>query len=211
MSKVVTTALAAVVALTLAGCGGASGGSGAGGTGAKASSSQGGQHTPSPSASPDATASRSSEDAKASDAIAHSFMASPGSGGGDELLGLDRKDARCIGLGVVDKLGIRKLEEYGVLSKQLNGKGSVDKVRLSPADARTTTAVLFTCADVTGMIWKAVDKGGQVPARVRPCVRKALGEDNLRPVFVSYFEGRKQVAQKSLVRPIMACAHATGG
>jgi hypothetical protein len=208
MSKVVPAALAAVVALTLAGCGG---GSGASGTSAKASPSQGGRHTSSSPAGPGATASRSSEDAKASDAIAHSFMASPGSGGGDGLLGLDRKDARCIGLGVVDKLGIRKLEKYGVLSKHLNGKGSVDQVQLSPADARTTTAVLFTCADVTGMIWKAVGKGGQVPVRVRPCVRKALGEDNLRPVFVSYFEGRKQVAQKSLVRPIMACAHATGG
>jgi hypothetical protein len=204
LSKVLTAALGAAVALAVAGCGSQGGDSG------HAASSQA-HASPSASARSTASSSKGTQNAKAAKAIARSFMTSTGSGGGDQLLDLDHKAARCIGVGVVQKLGIRKLEKYGVLSEHLKGKGSVDSVRLLPADAKATTAVLFKCSDVAGMIWKAVDKDGQIPLRVRPCVKKALDEDNLRPVFVQYFEGHEKLAQKSLVRPIMACAHGAAG
>jgi hypothetical protein len=93
-------------------------------------------------------------------------MAPQAAGGGDQLMGLGHKAAACIGVGVVQKLGIRKLERYGVLSEH-KGNGGAGRVQLPPTDAKATTDVLFKCVDVAGMIWKAVDKGGQIPVSIR--------------------------------------------
>ena len=49
-------------------------------------------------------------------------------------------------------------------------------MKMSAGDAKATTDVLFGCTDVPGMMKKAMNSSGQVPAAMQDCVNKTLNE-----------------------------------
>jgi len=124
---------------------------------------------------------------------------------------MERKDADCIGEGLVDKIGTEKLQEYGLLTKDNKTKNDVTGVKMSKQDADSATDVLFDCADVKGMMQKAMDQAGTVPKEMRACVDKVLSEENLRGMFAKIFQGQQDQAQQELVQPMMACATGNAG
>ncbi len=145
-----------------------------------------------------------SDDAKASKAIADSIMKS--GDGSTQLLSMKRKDADCIGDGLVDKIGTEKLRTYGLLTKDNASKGAINDVSMSAKDAKATTKVLFGCTDVEAMMNAAVSKSGSLPKKVKACVTRTLTEATLRPVFDQMFQGNQDEASKALTGPITKCA-----
>ena len=73
------------------------------------------------------------DDATASKAISDSIMKSrPGSA---DLLTMKRKDADCIGDGLVEKVGTEKLQKYGLLTKDNKAKDKAkEKAKEKAAD-----------------------------------------------------------------------------
>jgi hypothetical protein len=145
------------------------------------------------------------DDAKASKAISDSLMKNSSS---SKLLTMKRKDADCIGKGLVDKVGTEKLQKYGLLTKDNTSKSGINDVKMSATDAKSTTKVLFGCTDVEAMMESAITKSGSINAKVKACVTKALTEDNLRPMFDEIFQGKQDEATKALTGPITKCAAA---
>jgi hypothetical protein len=150
------------------------------------------------------------DDTKAAKNISASIMQSQ-KGGSAQFLTLKKKDADCIGKGLVDKVGTDNLQKYGVLDKNLKpSKKGISDVKMSAADAKSTTGVLFGCADVEKMMQGAINKSGQIPKTMQSCVNKALSEDNLRPMFTQLFQGNTDAAQKALTGPMTKCATSGG-
>jgi hypothetical protein len=123
---------------------------------------------------------------------------------------IKRKDADCIASGMVKKIGTDQLQEYGLLDKNLEVQ-NVTHLKMSKADAETTTDVAFGCTDIVAKEQKAAAASGQVPKTMRPCLNKVLTEDNLRHMFVQVFQGDQNAAQRELVRPMLKCALGSKG
>ena len=152
-----------------------------------------------------------SGDDQAAKSISDSIMAQQKSGSGSQFFSMKRKDADCIGKGLVDKIGTDKLQKYGLLTKDNKTKDSVTNVKMSGGDAKSTTDVLFSCTDVESMMQTAMDKSGNVPAAMKTCVDKVLNEGNLRTMFTKVFQGQQDEAQKALISPMMKCASGSQG
>ena len=179
MSKTLSAAVGTVLAVSLTACGG--GGSGSGGT----------------SAADQARASKSVSD----------IVMRKGGNGPAQFVSLRRKDADCIGKGLVDKIGTDRLTKYGLLRANLEPtRKTLASITMSPADAKAATDVVFGCTDVQARARTAIGKSGLVPARLGPCVDRTLTERTLRIVFTRLFEGRQQDATKTLTAPLTRCA-----
>jgi len=150
----------------------------------------------------------SNDDAEASQAISASIMRSQSSSGdsGSQLLSLKKKEADCIGSGLVDKIGTDQLKQYKLLTKDNKAGQDVTQVKMSKGDAESATDVLFGCTDVPAMMKKAMNSSGQVPAQMRACVDKTLNEQALRSMFTNVFQGNEEQARKDLITPMMRCA-----
>jgi hypothetical protein len=147
------------------------------------------------------------DDAKASKAISDSIMKEQKAGGASQILDVRRKDADCIGDGLVDRIGTDKLKKYGVLSDDLTSKKSITGAgKLSAGDAKSATGVFFDCTDMEGMMRRAVGGNANIPRSMKTCIDKTLTEANLRPFLELTFQGKTAEAQKLLAGPMSKCA-----
>lgn len=152
------------------------------------------------------------DDDKASKAISDSLVKKQS--GDSTILTLKRKDADCIGDGFVDKIGTKKLQKYGLLTKDLKTDRTVSNLKMSAGDAKGASGVLFSCTDVSKMVNNAVGSSAQaksLPSSVKTCISKALTDDTLKPMFTKVFQGQSAAAQKELTAPLMKCASGSGG
>jgi hypothetical protein len=151
------------------------------------------------------------EDAQATRAISDSIIKEQKSGTGPgALLSMQRKDADCIGKGLVDEIGVESLRSSDLLTEDNTVKGSVTEAKLPAGDARTATSVLFGCADIEAMVEKGLAKSGNISPRMKPCVNRVVDDRNLRSMFTAYFQGDKNAPQR-LVQPMMRCVAGNNG
>ncbi len=150
----------------------------------------------------------SNDDAQAAQSISASIMKSQkkSSDSTSQFFTMKKKDADCIGKGLVDKIGTDQLQKYGLLTKNNKSKDQVTGVKMSTADAKKATDTLFGCTDVEGMMQTAMDKSGSIPKAMKACVNKTLNEKNLRGMFTAIFQGNQDAAKQQLVQPMMKCA-----
>jgi hypothetical protein len=184
MTQKLIVASLAVLALSLSAC---SSGDDTSGSKAKAS----------------ASAPQTGTDQKAASSLSDQITASQKTGAAS-VVSVKKSEADCIGKGMVARIGTSKLQDYGVLDEEFEAKNSVTGVKFEPADAQAATGVFFDCADIEGLMRKAVSKGG-VPKPVRACLDKTLTEKNLRPFLEKTFEGDAAAAQKRLTEPVTRC------
>jgi hypothetical protein len=146
------------------------------------------------------------DDDKAAKNISASIMKSQ-KGSSSQFLDLKKKDADCIGKGMVAKVGTKRLQKYGLIDSHLKAspKG-LTAVKMTPADAKKATDVVFGCTDVAAKAKAAIGKSGVVPRRMVSCVNRTLTERSLRTLFTRLFEGRQQEATKALTAPLTTCA-----
>ena len=186
MTKILTAAVLTATALSMSACGG-------------------GQSGPSAAQRHDATATRS---------ISRQLVASTGKG--TDLLSqfpIKKKSADCVASGLVDKIGTKRLQTYGVLDAKYHAKKSISSgIKLRPADAQKATSTVFTCLDVPTAVKKVVaSRIATLPAKSRACFNRALNDKNLKPVFEKFFEGDPNGAQQALQAPLAKCAVGSKG
>lgn len=181
MKKIPAAAVLAALALLLGGCGGGSN-------------------------------DEQTQDEAASQAISDSIMKEQKSNdSASQFFTMKQKDADCIGEGLVDQIGTDQLQTYGLLTKDNKAKDTVTDVKMSPADAKSATDVLFDCTDVATMMQKAMAQSGDIPDQMKVCINKVLTEDTLRGMFTKIFSGQQEQAQKALVQPLTKCALGNAG
>ena len=146
------------------------------------------------------------DDEKAATAISSSIIKEQKSGQTSSVK-LTQKQADCIGKGLVDKIGTEQLQKYDVITKDLKVNKDVTNVKMSSKDATSATDTFFSCADVMGMMKKAMSSSAQMPAEVKACMNKAMTEPAVRKMFVGMFTGDKNASQ-DLTKSMMQCAAA---
>ena len=150
------------------------------------------------------TACGGGDDEAASKAISDSIMKEQ-QGGESSVFTMKRDEADCIGEGFVDDIGVDKLKEYDFLDEDLKAKPMTNVV-MKPDDAEAATDVLFDCADVQGLMNKALSSGGQMDEKTKACLDEVLTEDKLKSMFTLMFSGEQEKANQEVIQPLTECA-----
>jgi hypothetical protein len=144
------------------------------------------------------------DDAKASKSIADSVM-STSSSGATSLVKVKRKDADCIGHGLVDRIGVDRLRAYTLLDENLQARNDITQVKMSATDARSATDVFFRCTDMRALVRRALSSAGTVSADMRACIDRTLTDKNLRAFLSLTLQGNSTQAQNLLTDPMAKC------
>lgn len=154
------------------------------------------------------TACGGGDEDKASKSISDGIMKAQKSGGASEVVTVKRKDADCIGDGLVDKLGVDKLKKYKVLDKDLKAENDITRTKMSSGDAKKATDVFFGCTDMKALVKKAINSTGKLSPTIQSCIDKSLTDSNLRAFLTATLEGKGDDATKALTTPLQKCATA---
>lgn len=140
-----------------------------------------------------------SDDETASKAISAELVDS-----GDDTLSVDQEQADCMGDGLVDKIGVDKLQEYGILNDDLGADENVDEVTMSEDDANSAADVVMDCTDFRDMMMGQMDTAG-MDEDTKACFDEALTDDVLHDFLAGLFAGSTTDSQQQLTEAMTAC------
>jgi len=141
------------------------------------------------------------DDAVASDAIADSIIRN------NQDYGLTRAEADCVGDGFVDRIGVEKLRDDGVLTGDLESERGLDQVRMSPEDASVAADVMGECADLKGLFTSALP---DLPTASRQCVDRELTDEVLHDYVASVLAARPDEGRRALESSLEECVRLGG-
>ena len=167
-------------ALLLAGCGGASD-EGSGGD--------------------DVMGSEAAREAAAGQSLSDAFYDEMGD---DEDLPITPTQAACMGVDIVEKIGVDELVEAGLLTEDLEvPKG--DTAPLTPEMADTAAQVTVDCIGVDLFADMVLEEVGDAPAKIKRCVRDTVDQELMREVFATIFAGDEDEAEEMFVSALEGC------
>lgn len=140
------------------------------------------------------------EEAQAAEAISASMMEDT-----DDELTVDQEQADCVGEGMVDRIGVDKLQEYGILTEDLETNESVNDVTMEEADADGAAEVIVGCVDAQQMMVDELAADDSLTQEQQECVSEVLDEEALTNMFSLMFQGREDEAMNDLMGPLMNC------
>ena len=138
----------------------------------------------------------------ASTAISDSIMES-----NDQTFEVTQEEADCVGDGMVDKIGVDKLTEYGIITEDLKADGGIDSVEMSEGDAGSAADVMSECANIKELFTSAM---GDLPEEAQQCVDENLSDEVLHDFLVSIFMNDQEGGQQDLMGALQECLTAGG-
>jgi len=110
-------------------------------------------------------------------------------GGGMGGATLSDEQATCVADGLVDELGVDKLREYRLLTKndRLRIENPTD---LDPGDADAVASTFVDCVDVGQLVTAELGDLEGMGAQARQCIEDAIDEDALRTALSDTLQGR---------------------
>lgn len=146
------------------------------------------------------TACGNDEEAQAAEAISASMTEDTV----DELT-VDQEEADCVGDGMVDEIGVDKLQEYGILTEDLETNESVTDVTMEEGDADSAADVLVSCVDAQQMMADELAADDSLTQEQQECVGDVLDDEALKNMFSLMFQGKEDEAMNDLMGPLMNC------
>lgn len=140
------------------------------------------------------------DEAQAAEAISASMMDSS-----DEEFPVEQEQADCVGEGMVDRIGVDKLQEYGLLTDDLELDGEVTDVTMEEADADSAADVLVNCVDAQAMLTEQFAADDTMGEEEQACINEVLDNEALTELFSMMFQGREDESANSLMGPLMEC------
>jgi hypothetical protein len=127
-----------------------------------------------------------------------------------QMIPLDQDEADCIAGGMVDGIGVDRLQEYGLLDEDGSINESTRTPEMSRDDAKVMVDAMFDCTEVMQEMRNqlATVMGEQTP-KVRGCLQEAMDEELVRSVLVATFSGEETQAQQQMMGSLGGCL--TGG
>jgi hypothetical protein len=127
----------------------------------------------------------------------------------DDAAGLDitEEQAGCVSDGVVDEIGIDQLQEYGLLTDDLEVEknAELDEKEITAGDADSLAGTFVDCVDVKGLITKQLGDLPQATQKQKDCISDALTDDALEEMLSQVFQGNEGQATSKLQSKMMAC------
>lgn len=140
------------------------------------------------------------DEAEAAEAISASMMEQ-----GDDQFAADQGQADCVGEGLVDRIGVDQLREYGMLTGDLQVNESVGEVTMEEADADSAAEVIVSCVDAQEVFAQELGADDTLTADQQECLREILDDEALTEMFSMMFQGKEDEAMNDLVGPLMGC------
>lgn len=139
----------------------------------------------------------SGDEEKASKAISDSIMES-----NDRTFEVTRKQADCVGDGLVEQIGTEKLTEYGLLTEDLKAGEGIANVKMSQEDAESAADVMGECADIRKLFTEAM---GELPEEARTCVDEKLTDEVLDDFLVAIFMDDQEKGAQDMMSALQEC------
>jgi hypothetical protein len=140
---------------------------------------------------PEGQASVSSEDAKAKESIKASVLAESTEVVGDTAL--TDEQAGCFADGLVDEVGVEKLQEYKLIDENYEMTEDAEPTDMSKADAEATASVITGCVDVKALIEEQIDQGAgtELTEEQASCISDAIDEEAIEAGLAAEFQGNE--------------------
>lgn len=140
------------------------------------------------------------DEAQAAEAISASMMEES-----DEDFTVDQAQADCVGEGMVDRVGVDKLKEYGMLTDELTVNDGVTDVTMEEADADSAADVLVNCVDAQAIIAEQMGADDSITPEQQECMAEAFTNEALTDMFSLMFQGKEDEATQGMMEPLMSC------
>jgi hypothetical protein len=115
------------------------------------------------------------------------------------------KEATCISDGMVDDLGIEKLQKYKFLNDKMEVSSQAGSTPLSKEDAETFAKVYVKCIDMKELLTERQAGADKFTPSQKDCIGNALDEDVLEQGLASLFQGKQDPAYTKMQLKIQKC------
>lgn len=143
------------------------------------------------------------EETQAKEAISASLLESQ-----DDTFEVSESEADCVGEGMVDKIGVDKLKEYGMVSEDASASEGLDApMTMSDADGQSAADVMSDCLNIKeAMMTSLSEDMGEGDEAVVTCMDESLDDETLNAFIKTIFTGDQEGAQAALVtEELMSC------
>ena len=165
----------------------------------------GGSEEPSQEGAQEEASSDSPEEAEAKSNIKTAILEEEGT----ELTGgakPSEEQADCISGGMVDEVGIDKLQEYELLTDKLKINEEANPTDMESGDADALAGVFVDCIDVEEMLTSQFSSSEQeIPAEAQECIREAVDEDAMKDGLSASFQGKEDEGFTAMQQEMTAC------
>ncbi len=120
------------------------------------------------------------------------------------------QQAACIAQGAVDRITVEGLQDYRILTDDLDVEKAIDQVPLSSKDADGLAAVYLDCSDAEKIFEDRLISGlaprkPAARARVARCVRRTVTADSVRRILAQSFAKSDTTAYADLSDELGDC------
>lgn len=122
---------------------------------------------------------------------------------------VDPEQTACVADGMVEELGVAKLQRYELLTDDLRAGESLEGVELEPQDADVLARVFTGCMDVEAMMEREIVSGLDLPRsqqrRASRCVRETVTTDHVTRMMALEFQGAGNPVFRQLRSELRSC------
>lgn len=116
----------------------------------------------------------------------------------------DKKSADCFSDRVVDDLGVEKLQDYGILDKDLEVESEgVQNTKMSSSDAGKAADAIADCVDFDKFFTASFNATDTDP-KVQECLKEAVDKEVFRDLMEATFKGDTEEVGK-IAEPAQKC------
>jgi hypothetical protein len=124
----------------------------------------------------------------------------------DSLAGADEEQAGCVADGMVDELGVEKLQEYNILDDDLQVNEDPGDVEMSEEDADQAAEIVIDCVDTAEMFTSQMEDSEEgLTDEQKDCIEAAIDDDAMKEMLSAEFQGKESNAMDDMTGEIMAC------
>lgn len=117
------------------------------------------------------------------------------------------EQATCLSDGMVDEIGVDKLQEYDLLTEDLTINENPD-LAMEEGDADTLAEVFTDCVDMEQMFedqFASFAGQDQLPEEAQTCIEDAIDEDIIRDGLSATFQGEDEVMGSEVQEKLQTC------
>ena len=116
------------------------------------------------------------------------------------------EQADCISNGMVDDVGVDKLQEYDLLDEDLKINEEANPTDMEEGDADALAGVFVDCIDVEEMFTSQFGSGEEkLPAEAQECIKDAIDEDAMKDGLSASFQGKQDEGFSEMQGKMMEC------
>jgi hypothetical protein len=114
--------------------------------------------------------------------------------------------AQCVADGLVDDLGVDKLQKYKLLDDNLEVNNDANPTDMTSDDAQTLAKTVVGCVDFKKIFEEQLaGSGTQLTDDQKNCVSDAIDEDTLTDVLAQGFQGKDPQMPSDMQGDLMKC------